>query len=104
MRMGGEFRHAQVDEFYHRHAIGSYSFLGSEGPNGDGQGALGDRDGLRAGVVHARGIARPEEHLPGRRHPSLSQFAPREVFKRDFADTIQNRTITVFSFQPISSK
>jgi hypothetical protein len=36
MRMGGEFRRAQVDEFYHRHAIGSYSFLGGEGPNGDG--------------------------------------------------------------------
>ncbi len=36
LRMGGEFRRAQVDEFYHRHAIGSYSFLGGEGPNGDG--------------------------------------------------------------------
>jgi hypothetical protein len=36
LRMGGEFRRAQVDEFYHRHAIGSYSFLGSEGPKGDG--------------------------------------------------------------------
>ncbi len=36
LRMGGEFRRAQVDEFYHRHAIGSYSFLGGQGPNGDG--------------------------------------------------------------------
>ncbi len=36
LRMGGEYRRAQVDEFYHRHAIGSYSFLGSEGPKGDG--------------------------------------------------------------------
>ncbi len=36
LRMGGEYRKAQVDEFYHRHAIGSYSFLGGEGPNGDG--------------------------------------------------------------------
>ena len=27
---------AQVDEFYHRHAIGNYQFLGGQGPNGDG--------------------------------------------------------------------
>jgi hypothetical protein len=36
LRLGGEFRHAQVDEFYHRHAIGSYTFIGDQGPNGDG--------------------------------------------------------------------
>ena len=38
LRMGGEFRRAQVDEFYHRHAIVvPYSFLGRrKGPNGDG--------------------------------------------------------------------
>ncbi|MGD0629024.1 MAG: TonB-dependent receptor [Terracidiphilus sp.] len=36
LRMGGEYRRAQVDEFYHRHAIGSYSFVGGQGPTGDG--------------------------------------------------------------------
>jgi len=36
LRLGGEYRRAQVDEFYHRHAIGSYSFIGDQGPNGDG--------------------------------------------------------------------
>jgi len=36
LRMGGEFRRAQVDEFYHRHAIGSYNFMGGQGPKGDG--------------------------------------------------------------------
>jgi len=36
LRMGGEYRRAQVDEFYHRHAIGNYQFLGGEGPKGDG--------------------------------------------------------------------
>jgi hypothetical protein len=36
LRLGGEYRRAQVDEFYHRHAIGSYSFIGAQGPNGDG--------------------------------------------------------------------
>jgi hypothetical protein len=35
LRLGGEYRRSQVDEFYHRHAIGSYSFLGGQGPNGD---------------------------------------------------------------------
>ena len=35
MRMGGEFRKAQVDEFYHRHAIGNYQFNGGAGPLGD---------------------------------------------------------------------
>lgn len=36
LRLGGEYRRAQVDEFYHRHAIGTYSFIGAQGPNGDG--------------------------------------------------------------------
>ena len=36
LRMGGEYRRAQVDEFYHRHAIGSFNFVGNQGPNGDG--------------------------------------------------------------------
>ena len=36
IRLGGEFRKAQVDEFYHRHANGNYQFNGGAGPNGDG--------------------------------------------------------------------
>jgi hypothetical protein len=36
LRMGGEFRRAQVDEFYHRHSTGVFSFLGTAGPSGDG--------------------------------------------------------------------
>jgi hypothetical protein len=36
LRMGGEYRRAQVDEFYHRHAIGAFNFVGNQGPNGDG--------------------------------------------------------------------
>ena len=31
-KFGGEFRQAQLDEFYHRHALGSFSFDGSQGP------------------------------------------------------------------------
>src|ERR1700730_8361667 len=30
MRFGGEFRKAQLDEFYHRHATGSFTFDGSQ--------------------------------------------------------------------------
>ena len=31
-KFGGEFRQAQLDEFYHRHALGSFTFDGSQGP------------------------------------------------------------------------
>jgi outer membrane receptor protein involved in Fe transport len=31
-KFGGEFRQAQLDEFYHRHALGSFTFNGSQGP------------------------------------------------------------------------
>jgi hypothetical protein len=43
-RFGGEFRQAQLDEFYHRHAVGSFTFDGSQAvPGGSGYAAsLGD--------------------------------------------------------------
>ncbi len=31
-KFGGEFRQAQLDEFYHRHALGTFIFDGSQGP------------------------------------------------------------------------
>ena len=31
-KFGGEFRQAQLDEFYHRHALGTFKFDGSQGP------------------------------------------------------------------------
>jgi hypothetical protein len=33
IKLGGELRKAQLDEFYHRHALGSLTFNGSEGPD-----------------------------------------------------------------------
>ena len=33
IKLGGEFRQAQLDEFYHRHALGSFTFDGSQGPD-----------------------------------------------------------------------
>jgi hypothetical protein len=32
LRLGGEYRQAQVNEFYHRHATGSFQFKGGVGP------------------------------------------------------------------------
>ena len=32
LRFGGEYRQAQIDEFYQRHSTGSFSFTGSQGP------------------------------------------------------------------------
>ena len=32
-KFGGEFRQAQLDEFYHRHALGIFTFDGSQGPD-----------------------------------------------------------------------
>jgi len=37
MRFGGEFRKAQLDEFYHRHATGSFTFDGSQIGGGSGR-------------------------------------------------------------------
>ncbi|PYX70331.1 MAG: TonB-dependent receptor, partial [Acidobacteria bacterium] len=31
-RFGGEYRKAQVEEFYHRHSLGAFLFDGSQGP------------------------------------------------------------------------
>ena len=32
-KFGGELRRAQLDEFYHRHALGSFTFDGTQGPD-----------------------------------------------------------------------
>jgi hypothetical protein len=42
LRFGGEFRQAQLDEFYHRHATGSFTFDGSRIGNTTYVGALAD--------------------------------------------------------------
>ncbi|MFT4114624.1 TonB-dependent receptor domain-containing protein [Silvibacterium sp.] len=39
IKFGGELRKAQLDEFYHRHALGSFTFNGTGGPLGS---AFGD--------------------------------------------------------------
>jgi hypothetical protein len=38
IKLGGELRKAQLDEFYHRHALGSFVFDGSQGPYGAARG------------------------------------------------------------------
>ncbi len=42
MRFGGEYRQAQLDEFYHRHAVGSFKFDGSQVGGSGYAGALAD--------------------------------------------------------------
>ena len=69
-KFGGEFRQAQLDEFYHRHALGSFSFDGSQGPGSSsdpwgGIAAYGAANGplvnaladFLAGDVHTSSIA-----------------------------------------------
>ena len=41
-RFGGEFRQAQLDEFYHRHAVGSFTFDGTRVGGAGYAGALAD--------------------------------------------------------------
>ena len=60
-KMGGEFRRVQLDEFYHRHAQGEFTFNGDEGPWANLQGdntltltkALAD---FLVGDIHAGAI------------------------------------------------
>ncbi|HTB98421.1 MAG TPA: TonB-dependent receptor [Terracidiphilus sp.] len=41
-KFGGEFRQAQLDEFYHRHALGSFTFDGTQGPDPNNATLSGD--------------------------------------------------------------
>jgi len=42
-KFGGELRKAQLDEFYHRHALGSYTFDGTQGPDPQHPDASGNK-------------------------------------------------------------
>ncbi len=54
-KFGGEFRQAQLDEFYHRHALGSFTFDGSEGPgaSGDSWGGIANYGATNGPLVNA---------------------------------------------------
>jgi outer membrane receptor protein involved in Fe transport len=55
MRFGGEFRQAQLDEFYHRHATGSFTFDGSQVVTG-GSGRVDALADFLAGKTSAASI------------------------------------------------
>jgi outer membrane receptor protein involved in Fe transport len=55
MRFGGEFRKAQLDEFYHRHATGSFTFDGSQVVTG-GSGRVNALADFLAGKTSAASI------------------------------------------------
>ena len=56
-KLGGEFRQAQLDEFYHRHALGSFSFDGSQGGWNSGDSRVDALADFLAGDVFTASIA-----------------------------------------------
>jgi Carboxypeptidase regulatory-like domain/TonB dependent receptor len=54
-KFGGEFRQAQLDEFYQRHALGSFTFDGSQGPgaSGDTWGGIASYGATNGPLVNA---------------------------------------------------
>jgi outer membrane receptor protein involved in Fe transport len=54
-KFGGEFRQAQLDEFYQRHALGSFTFDGSQGPgaSGDSWGGIANYGATNGPLVNA---------------------------------------------------
>lgn len=61
-RFGGEYRQAQIDEFYQRHSTGSFRFDGSQGPwcvnNGDCSGNVEALADFLGGYLSSASIAR----------------------------------------------
>ena len=62
LRFGGEFRQAQIDEFYQRHSTGTFSFTGSQGPwcvtDGDCSGNVEALADFLGGYLATASIAR----------------------------------------------
>lgn len=56
-KFGGEFRKAQLDEFYHRHALGSFTFDGSQGGWNTGDTNVDALADFLAGYVERASIA-----------------------------------------------
>jgi len=59
IKLGGEFRQAQLDEFYHRHGLGAFSYDGTQGPlasaaNGDSWGTGNSRVDALADFLSGR--------------------------------------------------
>ncbi|GGG92258.1 hypothetical protein GCM10011586_03670 [Silvibacterium dinghuense] len=57
IKFGGELRKAQLDEFYHRHALGSFTFDGSEGPWTSSDSRVNALSDFLAGYVKTSSIA-----------------------------------------------
>ncbi len=79
-KFGGEFRQAQLDEFYHRHALGSFTFDGTEGPD---QSAAANGDSWDTGDPRVDALA---DFLSGRvKTSSIALGDPdRQVFVNTF--------------------
>jgi len=79
-KFGGEFRQAQLDEFYHRHALGSFTFDGTQGPD---QSAAAGGDSYDTGNPRIDALA---DFLAGRvKTSSIALGDPdRQVFVNTF--------------------
>ncbi len=56
-KLGGEFRQAQLDEFYQRHALGTFKFDGTQGPWSSGDSRVAALADFLAGRVVTASIA-----------------------------------------------
>jgi hypothetical protein len=79
-KFGGELRKAQLDEFYHRHALGSFTFDGTQGPD---QSAAANGDSYDTGDARIDALA---DFLSGRvKTSSIALGDPdRQVFVNTF--------------------
>ena len=79
-KFGGELRKAQLDEFYHRHALGSFTFDGTQGPD---QSAAANGDSYDTGNSRTDALA---DFLAGRvKTSSIALGDPdRQVFVNTF--------------------
>jgi outer membrane receptor protein involved in Fe transport len=80
-KFGGELRKAQLDEFYHRHALGSFTFDGTQGPD---QSAAANGDSYDTGDARVDALA---DFLAGNvKTSSIALGDPdRQVFVNTFA-------------------
>jgi hypothetical protein len=79
-KFGGELRKAQLDEFYHRHALGSFTFDGTQGPD---QSAAAAGDSYDTGDARVNALA---DFLAGKvKTSSIALGDPdRQVFVNTF--------------------
>ena len=89
-RFGGEFRQGRVNEFYHRHGLGSFSFTGGVGPWAGADGCGGEAASAAcASLVNSGLLANAE---------SLADYLAGNVASSSIAVGNPERYVTVNAF------